>query len=55
MADISDELIKLERSAEEDRAKLAGLMDEECQTQWRRWRETSALIQAAITEHANWL
>ncbi|MEV0115846.1 hypothetical protein AB0H77_21795 [Streptomyces sp. NPDC050844] len=52
MADISDELIKLERSAEEERAKLAGLAQEEYDEQWRRWREASAVAQAAITEHA---
>jgi uncharacterized protein YukE len=52
VADISDELIKLERSAEEERARLAGLADEEYEAQWRRWREASAVAQAAITEHA---
>ncbi|MEU5002121.1 hypothetical protein [Streptomyces sp. NPDC021622] len=52
MADVSDELIKDERSAEEERAKLAGLMDEEYEAQWRRWREASALAHSPITEHA---
>ncbi|WP_406337358.1 hypothetical protein [Streptomyces sp. NBC_00649] len=52
MTDIPDELIELERSAEEERAKLAGLTDEEHAAQWRRWREASAAVLAAITEHA---
>jgi t-SNARE complex subunit (syntaxin) len=51
VADIPDELIKLERSAEEERAKLAGLMGEEYEAQWRRWREASEAAQAAITAH----
>ncbi|MCX5326338.1 hypothetical protein [Streptomyces sp. NBC_00120] len=52
MTDIPDELIELERSAEEQRAKLAGLADEEHTEQWRRWREASEAVLAAITEHA---
>ncbi|WP_405634436.1 hypothetical protein OHB53_09605 [Streptomyces sp. NBC_00056] len=52
MTDIPDELIKLERSAEAERAKLAGLTDDEHTAQWRRWREASAAALAAITEHA---
>ncbi|MEU4038448.1 hypothetical protein [Streptomyces collinus] len=42
----------LERSAEQERAKLAGLTGAEYEAQWRRWREASAAAQAAITAHA---
>ncbi|WP_405476463.1 hypothetical protein [Streptomyces sp. NBC_00009] len=52
MTDIPDELIKLERSAEEERAKLAGLTDEEHTAQWRRWRDATERFQAAVTAHA---
>ncbi|MFE0130860.1 hypothetical protein ACFWY6_04630 [Streptomyces sp. NPDC059037] len=52
MADISDELIRLERWAEEERAKLAGLEGEEYAVQQRRWREASTMAQTAITHHA---
>ncbi|MGW2101775.1 hypothetical protein ACWCPX_29585 [Streptomyces olivaceoviridis] len=41
MAEVPDELIKLERSAEEERAKLAGLTGDDYDAQWRRWREAS--------------
>ncbi|MFD4630281.1 hypothetical protein ACFVYR_20845 [Streptomyces sp. NPDC058284] len=46
MADISDELIDLERSAEEARAMLAGLAGEEYQVQCRSWYETDAAVLA---------
>ncbi|MDT0467080.1 MULTISPECIES: hypothetical protein [Streptomyces] len=52
MAEVPDELIRLERSAEEERAKLAGLAGEEYDVQWARWRETSEAAQAAVTAHA---
>ncbi|MFH9090456.1 hypothetical protein [Streptomyces sp. NPDC017673] len=52
MAQVPDELIKLERSAEEERAKLAGLTGEAYDAQWRRWREASEKVQAAVTAHA---
>ncbi|WP_369249479.1 hypothetical protein [Streptomyces sp. R41] len=52
MADIPDELIKLEHSAEEERAKCAGLAGDEYETQCRRWREASEVAQAAITKYA---
>ncbi|MCC5481239.1 hypothetical protein [Streptomyces barringtoniae] len=52
MAEAPDELINLERSAEEERAKLAGLAGDEYDAQWRRWREASQAVQAAITAHA---
>jgi hypothetical protein len=52
VADIPDELIKLEHCAEEERAKLAGLAGEEYEAQWHRWREASEVAQAAITKYA---
>ncbi|MGW0883040.1 hypothetical protein [Streptomyces sp. NPDC002671] len=52
MSEIPDELIKLERSAEVERAKLAGLTGDEYEAQWRRWRRASEAVQAAITAHA---
>ncbi|MFB0620838.1 hypothetical protein [Streptomyces sp. AGS-58] len=52
MADVPDELIELERSAEGERVKLAGLAGEEYAAQWRRWREASGTVQAAVTAHA---
>lgn len=52
MADIPDELIKLERSSEEERAKLAGLAGEEYQAQWKAWRDAAGVFQAAVTEYA---
>ncbi|MEV5880971.1 hypothetical protein AB0L75_43765 [Streptomyces sp. NPDC052101] len=41
MAEVPDELIKLERSAERERATLAGLVGEEYHAQWARWRKRS--------------
>lgn len=54
MADIQlpDDLIMLERSSEEERAKLAGLDEEAYQEQWRAWRDAAERFQAAVTEHA---
>ncbi|WP_405909580.1 hypothetical protein OG742_37260 [Streptomyces sp. NBC_00828] len=51
MTDI-ERLILLERSAETERANLAGLMGPEYEEQWRSWRRASEAVQAAITEHA---
>lgn len=51
VADI-EHLILLERSAETERARLAGLMGSEYEEQWRSWRRASEAVQAAITEHA---
>ncbi|MEU8968123.1 hypothetical protein AB0D11_02410 [Streptomyces monashensis] len=51
-ADIPDELVQLERSAEDERAKLAGLVGDEYDAQWRRWREAAMKAQAAVTAHA---
>ncbi|MFF6985630.1 hypothetical protein [Streptomyces sp. NPDC010273] len=52
MADIPDELIKLERSSESERARLAGLVGEEYDAQWRAWRKAAEGFQAAVTEYA---
>ncbi|MFI1293324.1 hypothetical protein ACH4VM_33600 [Streptomyces sp. NPDC020792] len=52
MAEVPDELITLERSAEAARAKLAGLAGEEYDAQWARWREAAEAAQAAVTAHA---
>jgi hypothetical protein len=52
VADITDELIKLERSSEEARAKLAGLDGEEYAAQWRAWADAAERFQAAVTVHA---
>ncbi|WP_282797362.1 hypothetical protein [Streptomyces sp. CC224B] len=52
MTEIPDELIKLERSAEEARAALAGLAGEAYDKQWRSWRRAAEAFQAAVTEHA---
>ncbi|MEV6115171.1 hypothetical protein AB0L59_22290 [Streptomyces sp. NPDC052109] len=52
MAQVPDELVRLERIAEEERAKLAGLTGDEYDAQLRRWRTASEAVQAALTEHA---
>jgi hypothetical protein len=52
VAEVLDELTKSERSAEEERAKIAGLADDEYDAQWRRWREASDAVQATVTAHA---
>lgn len=52
MADIPDELIKLERSAEEARAALSGLEGAEYKSQWVAWYEAAVAFQAAVTSHA---
>ncbi|WEP00688.1 hypothetical protein A6P39_044045 (plasmid) [Streptomyces sp. FXJ1.172] len=44
--------IKLERSAEEERAKLAGLVGQEYNLQWARWLKASEAAQGAVTAHA---
>ncbi|MFC7906444.1 hypothetical protein [Streptomyces nigra] len=50
--DIPDDLIALERAAEEQRARLAGLDGEEYEAQRRAWRQAATAVQAAITDHA---
>ncbi|WAL93964.1 hypothetical protein [Streptomyces sp. Je 1-369] len=52
MADITDELIMLERSSEEARARLAGLDGEGYAEQWRAWAAAAEAFQAAVTAHA---
>ncbi|MFM9373662.1 hypothetical protein [Streptomyces sp. Da 82-17] len=52
MADIPDELIKLERFADEERAKLAGLSGADYEAQRERWRQAVEKAQAAIGRHA---
>ncbi|MGW1533902.1 hypothetical protein [Streptomyces aureus] len=50
--DVPDDLIALERDAEDQRARLAGLAGAEWEAQRLRWREAAAAVQAAITAHA---
>ncbi|MGW2952826.1 hypothetical protein [Streptomyces eurythermus] len=50
--EIPDELISLERSAEQERARLAGLTGDDYDAQLRRWREASAAFHTAVTDHA---
>ncbi|WP_225824158.1 hypothetical protein [Streptomyces naphthomycinicus] len=52
MTDIPDELLKLERSTEEERARLAGLTGDEYEEQQRRWCAVAEALHAAITAHA---
>ncbi|MGW3124040.1 hypothetical protein ACWDBW_44215 [Streptomyces sp. NPDC001107] len=52
MADIPDELIKLERSVEDARTKLAGLDGEAYDAQWKKWRKAAEEFQAAVTDYA---
>ncbi|MFB7778146.1 hypothetical protein [Streptomyces bauhiniae] len=51
MADIPGDLIDLERRAEEERANLAGLDGEAYDERWRRWREASAAVHAAVADY----
>ncbi|MFG2603231.1 hypothetical protein ACGFT2_06760 [Streptomyces sp. NPDC048514] len=52
MAEVPDELVRLERSAEEERARLAGLTGEEYDAQCTRWQEAFEAVRAAVTTHA---
>ena len=52
MADIPDELIKLERSALEAHARLTGLDGEAYDVQWKAWRTAAEGFQAAVTAYA---
>ncbi|MER8030244.1 hypothetical protein ABTZ78_14930 [Streptomyces bauhiniae] len=52
MADIPDSLIALERSAEVERAKLAGLTGSEYDAQRRRWRTAYDAVCAAIADRS---
>ncbi|MGO4758223.1 hypothetical protein AB4212_58090 [Streptomyces sp. 2MCAF27] len=50
--DIPDRLITLQQTADDERAKLTGLDDDEREAQWKRWYEAAVEIQAAVTAHA---
>ncbi|MEU1786586.1 hypothetical protein ABZ553_12060, partial [Streptomyces sparsogenes] len=50
--DIPDRLITLQQNADAEYAKLAGLLGEEREAQWKRWYEAAVEIQAAVTAHA---
>ncbi|GAB1333420.1 hypothetical protein ACE1SV_00100 [Streptomyces sp. E-15] len=52
MHEVPDELIRLERSAEEEHGRLAGLTGDDYDAQLRRWREAFQPVQEAITAHA---
>ncbi|MEU7427959.1 hypothetical protein ACGFX8_31910 [Streptomyces sp. NPDC048362] len=52
MTKVPDELIKLERSTEEERARLAGLTGGAFDEQLSRWRDAFEAVQAAIAAHA---
>ncbi|MEU6669447.1 hypothetical protein [Streptomyces sp. NPDC046727] len=52
MTDIPDELIRLERSAEEERARLAGLTGDAYEEQRSRFCAASEAVRAAVTAHA---
>ncbi|WP_330342013.1 hypothetical protein [Streptomyces sp. NBC_00557] len=52
MAEVPDELTRLERTAEEERAKLAGLSGDAYDAQVRRWREASEAVRAAVAAYA---
>ncbi|MEU5031828.1 hypothetical protein [Streptomyces milbemycinicus] len=44
--DIPDRLLPLQQAADAERAKLAGLVDDERDAQWKRWFDAAAKIQA---------
>ncbi|MET8694737.1 hypothetical protein ABZV65_19590 [Streptomyces bauhiniae] len=50
--EIPEPLIDLERAAETERAKLAGLDGDEYTAQRRVWRAAAAVFQQAVTAHA---
>ncbi|MFF5860765.1 hypothetical protein ACFY8B_35105 [Streptomyces sp. NPDC012751] len=52
MHEVPDELIRLERSAEEERGRLASLTGDEYDARLHRRREASQAVQEAITAHA---
>ncbi|WBO68850.1 hypothetical protein [Streptomyces camelliae] len=45
-------MITLERSAEAERPKLAGLAGDDYDAQWMRWHKAAEATQAAVTAHA---
>ncbi|WP_086859651.1 hypothetical protein [Streptomyces milbemycinicus] len=50
--DIPDRLLDLQKAADAERAKLAGLDGDEHAAQWKRWYDAAVEIQTAVTEHA---
>ncbi|MEU5032250.1 hypothetical protein [Streptomyces milbemycinicus] len=50
--DIPDRLIDLQQTADDERAKLAGLGGDEHAAQWARWYDAAVASQAAVTAHA---
>jgi hypothetical protein len=52
VVDLPDDLITLERSAEDARARMAGLTGDERDAQRAAWRDAAAKVTAAITAHA---
>jgi hypothetical protein len=52
VTDLPADLIQLERIAEEERARLAGLAGEEYSFQLDRWRVAAEAFQGAVTEYA---
>ncbi|MCE0448176.1 hypothetical protein LT493_44060 [Streptomyces tricolor] len=46
-------MVRLERSAEAERAKLAGLCGAEYDAQWQAWRRAAEAFQAAVTEQSD--
>ncbi|MFE3657527.1 hypothetical protein [Streptomyces sp. NPDC059165] len=52
MAGIPDELIRLERAAEVERAKLAGLKEEEFEAQRQVWRVADDAFHTAVAQYA---
>lgn len=50
--EIPDRLIDLQKTADAEQAKLAGLIGAERDAQWKRWFDAAVEIQAAVTAHA---
>ncbi|GHJ30875.1 hypothetical protein TPA0910_53080 [Streptomyces hygroscopicus subsp. sporocinereus] len=50
--DLPDRRIELQKTADDEHAKLPALDGDEHAAQWKRWRDAAAEIQAAVTEHA---
>ncbi|MFI0773042.1 hypothetical protein ACH4TQ_50770 [Streptomyces sp. NPDC021218] len=53
MSDLAtDELIDLQKSADQEFAGLTGLDGDEHRARWEQWRAAAERVQAAVTEHA---
>ncbi|MFF5668772.1 hypothetical protein ACFY8S_01325 [Streptomyces hygroscopicus] len=50
--EIPDRLIELQKTADDEHAKLTALDGDEHAAQWNRWRDAATASQAAVTEHA---